>query len=106
VRGRRAFDHPTWHYINYPIIEAGSALKAADHEPPANEENAVSQLAVCVAKIRAGTDEEKAAYLTWLFHLVGRPRRGRCGHYPREASVTLRAKGAAAAAALAARYRG
>jgi hypothetical protein len=71
VRGRRAFDHPTWHYINYPIIEAGSALKAADHEPPAREENAVNQLAACVAKIRAGTDEEKAVYTTWLFHLVG-----------------------------------
>ena len=46
VRGRRDFDHPTWHYINYPIIEAGSGFKAADHEPPAKRENVVNQLAV------------------------------------------------------------
>jgi hypothetical protein len=71
ARGRRAFDRPTWHYINYPIIEAGSARKAADHEPPAREENAVHQLAVCVQKIKTGTDEEKAAHTTWPFHLVG-----------------------------------
>jgi hypothetical protein len=64
-------DSSRWHYVDYPIIEAGSALKAADHEPPAKKENAVNQLAVCVEKIKAGTDEEKAAYLTWLFHLVG-----------------------------------
>jgi hypothetical protein len=42
-----------------------------DHEPPAKQENVVNQLAVCVDKIRTGTDEEKAVYLTWLLHLVG-----------------------------------
>jgi hypothetical protein len=64
VRGRRDFDHPTWHYINYPIIEAGSAFKAADHEPPAKQENVVNQLAVCIDKIKSGTDGEKAVYMT------------------------------------------
>jgi hypothetical protein len=68
---RALADSTRWHYVDYPIIEAGSALKAADHEPPAREENTVNQLAVCVAKIKAGTDEEKAVHLTWLFHLVG-----------------------------------
>ena len=48
---------------------AGAVAGAAG--PPANEENAVNQLAVCVAKLKAGTDEEKAVYTTWLFHLVG-----------------------------------
>jgi hypothetical protein len=71
VRGRRDFDHPTWHYINYPIIEAGLAFKAADHEPPAKRENVVNQLAVFIDKIKSGTDEEKAVYMTWLFDLVG-----------------------------------
>jgi hypothetical protein len=71
VRGKRDFDHPTWHYINYPVVPPGSAVKASDHEPPANQENVVNQLAVCVEKIRTGTDEEKAIYMTWLFHLVG-----------------------------------
>jgi hypothetical protein len=76
VRGRRGFDHPTWHYINYPIFEAGSAFKVADHEP-AQQENVVNQLAVCIDKIKSGTDEEKAVYMTWVFHLLRLPRAGR-----------------------------
>jgi hypothetical protein len=68
---REQFDHPAWHYINYPIVPAGSAVDAAQHEPPAKQENVVNQLAVCLEKIGSGSDEEKAVYLTWLFHLVG-----------------------------------
>jgi hypothetical protein len=71
ARRRPEFDHPTWHYINYPIVPTGSSLSAADHEPPEKQENVVNQLSVCVEKIRVGSDEEKAVYLTWLFHLVG-----------------------------------
>ena len=71
VRGRQQFDHPTWHYINYPIVPAGSAVDPAKHEPPAKQENVVNQLAVCMDKIKSGTDEEKAVYMTWQFHLVG-----------------------------------
>jgi hypothetical protein len=65
------YDHPTWHYINYPIVPAGSAVDPAQHEPPAKQENVVNQLAACLEKINGGSDEDKAVYLTWLFHLVG-----------------------------------
>ena len=68
---KEQFDHPTWHYINYPIVPPGSKVDAAKHEPPAKQENVVNQLAVCVEKVGKGSDEEKAVYLTWLFHLVG-----------------------------------
>src|SRR4029077_16255685 len=34
-------------------------------------ENVVNQLAVCLEKIGSGSQEDKAVYLTWLFHLVG-----------------------------------
>jgi hypothetical protein len=71
VRGKRDYDRPTWHYINYPVVPPGSAVKASDHEPPSNQENVVTKLPVCVDKIRTGTDEEKAIYLAWLLHLVG-----------------------------------
>jgi hypothetical protein len=71
VRGKRDFDHPTWHYINYPVVPPRSAVKVSEHEPPANQENVVNQLSVCVEMIKNGTDEEKAIYMTWLFHLVG-----------------------------------
>src|SRR5207302_6807288 len=70
-RGRAPYDHPTWHYINYPIVPVGSSLDPAKYEPPAQQENIVNTLAVCMEKIRGGSDEEKAVYLTWLFHLVG-----------------------------------
>src|SRR5262249_44927339 len=68
---REQFDHPTWHYITYPIVPAGSAVDAAAHEPPAKQENVVNQLAVCLEKIGSGSEEDQAVYLTWLFHLVG-----------------------------------
>src|SRR5262249_38902617 len=68
---REQFDHPTWNYINYPIVPAGAAVDAAQHEPPAKQENVVNQLAVCVEKIAKGSEEDQAVYLTWLFHLVG-----------------------------------
>jgi hypothetical protein len=68
---REQFDHPTWHYINYPIVPTNSAVDPAKHEPPAQQENVINQLAVCVEIIRTGTEEERAVYLTWLFHLVG-----------------------------------
>jgi hypothetical protein len=68
---KEQFDHPTWHYINYPVVPPGSKVEAAKHEPPAKQENVVNQLAVCVENVGKGTDEEKAVYLAWLFHLVG-----------------------------------
>lgn len=71
VRRLHPFDRPTRRYVNYPIVPAGSAVDPARHEPPAKQENIVNQLAVCVDKIKTGTDEEKAVHLTWLFHLVG-----------------------------------
>jgi hypothetical protein len=72
----------TCHYIDYPIIEHGSGCKAADHEPPAKHENVGNQFAVCIDKIKSGTDEEKAVYMTWLFpwsatfasRFIARPR--------------------------------
>jgi hypothetical protein len=72
VRSRhREFDHPTRHYINYPIVPPGSAFDAAKFEPPAGQENAVNQFGVCLDNFRNGSDEDKAVYLTWIFHLVG-----------------------------------
>jgi hypothetical protein len=71
VRGKREHDRPTWHYVNFPIVPPGSAVKVADHEPPAKQENIVNQLTVCAEKIKIGTDVERAVNMAWLFHLVG-----------------------------------
>jgi hypothetical protein len=71
VRRHKEYDHPTWHYVNYPLVPPGSSVDPAAHQPPPGQENVVNELPVCVEKIRTGTDEEKAVYLCWLMHLVG-----------------------------------
>ena len=67
----KEYDHPTWHYVNYPIVPPGSSVDPAAHQPPPGQENVVNQLPVCVEKVRTGSDEDKAVYLCWLMHLVG-----------------------------------
>ena len=67
----RSYGHSTWHYVNYPVCFAGMGQDPAKHQPPAGQENAVWAMNRCLDKIKNGTDEEKAVYLTWLCHLVG-----------------------------------
>jgi hypothetical protein len=73
VRGgsARSYGHSTWHYINYPVTFPGGGVDPAMHEPPQGQENAVWAMNRYLDKIKNGTDEEKAVYMTWLFHLVG-----------------------------------
>jgi len=67
----RSYGHSTWHYINYPVCFPGLGESEDKHQPPAGQENAVWAMNRCLDKIKNGTDEEKAVYLTWLCHLVG-----------------------------------
>lgn len=73
VRSHHAqeYNHGPWHYINYPVTFPGGGVDPEKHQPPADQENAVRQMGVCMEKIRGGSDADKAVYLTWLFHLVG-----------------------------------
>jgi hypothetical protein len=73
VRGHHKdeFNHPTWHYIDYPFVPPGSDIDAKDHQPSADEENVVKQLGVCLTKIKKGSDADRAVYMCWMFHLVG-----------------------------------
>ena len=72
VRGKRDFDHPTWHYINYPVVPPGSSVKASDHEPPAGQVNIVSQLAVC-----DGQDSDRLRRREGHLHVLAIPPRRR-----------------------------
>jgi hypothetical protein len=65
------FHHGEWHYINYPFVPPGSSVHASEHQPPADQENIVHQLPVCVDKVKSDNDVDKAVYLCWLFHLAG-----------------------------------
>jgi hypothetical protein len=65
------YNHPTWHYIDYPFVPPGSDIDPKDHQPPADEENIVKQLPVCLTKIKKGGEADRAVYMCWLFHLAG-----------------------------------
>ena len=68
-RGNSPYDHPGWHYIDYPL------------EPPnypfiaglAPEDNIIFGLNQSEQTVRdpASTPEQKAAALSWIIHLVG-----------------------------------
>src|SRR5262245_31668859 len=71
VRGgppaRKAFDRPTWHYVNVPIVQEGS--KAAPPKTPAGE--VIKQIDEAKLKIKAGSREDASVAMCWLFHIVG-----------------------------------
>jgi S1/P1 Nuclease len=65
------FDHPTWHYINYPFVLPGSSIDPAAHQPPTDEKNIVQQLNFSAKQLKSGTREDQAVYLCWMMHLGG-----------------------------------
>jgi hypothetical protein len=72
VRSHHAaeYNHGPWHYINIPVTFPGGGEDASKHQPPAGQENAVWCLHRCMEKISQGTEQEKAVYMTWLFHVA------------------------------------
>jgi hypothetical protein len=70
IRGDKAFDHPLWHYIDYPYKPPGQP--ASVPAPAPDQENMVSAFQRNVAVIQsAASDSEKAIALCWIFHLLG-----------------------------------
>lgn len=69
IRGHKKYDHPFWHFINYPFKPAGQpdSVKPA----PPREENIVQAFGLNLKKLRQGAREDQAVALCWLFHLVG-----------------------------------
>jgi hypothetical protein len=65
------FNHPTWHYINYPFVAPGSTIDADKLQPPKDEKNIVNQLPAAVKMVKNGNQEDQAIYLCWILHLVG-----------------------------------
>jgi hypothetical protein len=63
------YNQPTWHYVTVAFVPPQSKLKASD--VVADVPNIVTQIPLCVEKIRSGTAAEKPIYLCWLLHLVG-----------------------------------
>lgn len=70
IRGNRTYDHPAWHYINFPIKPVGQP-DSVTTKPPADE-NILKALEQQAAVIRGtGPASEKAVALCWLLHLIG-----------------------------------
>ena len=70
IRGDKAFDHPMWHYIDYPYKPKGQPPSVP--APPPDKENMVAAFQQNVAILQsAAPDTEKAIALCWIFHLLG-----------------------------------
>lgn len=70
IRGDKAFDHPMWHYIDYPYRPPGQPASVPAPAPDAENLVAAFQRNVAVVQ-SAAPDAEKAVALCWIFHLVG-----------------------------------
>src|SRR5437868_229483 len=70
VRGDAAFDHPKWHYIDYPYKPSGQPASVLAPAPEAENMVAAFQNNVQIVQ-SAGPDDQKAVALCWIFHLMG-----------------------------------
>jgi len=70
IRGDKAFDHPMWHYIDYPY-KPPAQPDSVPVPTPAGE-NIVEAFQQNVAVVRSATEDgQKAVALCWIFHLMG-----------------------------------
>jgi hypothetical protein len=72
------YNHPRWHFINYPFVFPPDPTKAQEFQPkpssdPAAPDNILEAIALNKATLMKAeaSDEDKAISLCWLFHLIG-----------------------------------
>ena len=68
-RSGSPYDHPNWHFIDYPLRPPGFSLEP-DPRPTDNVLYGVAQCEKVLSDTNAGT-ELRAVYLSYLIHLVG-----------------------------------
>lgn len=63
------WDHPNWHYMNYPLRPPQFPFEAA----PDPDNNVLSAIAECEKTLSDtnASPEKRAVHLSWLVHLVG-----------------------------------
>lgn len=70
IRGNKQYDHPKWHYVDFPYKPKGQP-ESVEAEAP-ELENALTALRANLAELRGDGDEAKRAVaLCWVFHLAG-----------------------------------
>jgi len=70
IRGDAAFDHPKWHYIDYPYKPPGQPATVLAPAPEAENMVAAFQNNAQIVQ-GAAPDDQKAVALCWIFHLMG-----------------------------------
>jgi hypothetical protein len=70
IRGDAAFDHPTWHYIDYLYRPRGQPASLPG--PTAAAETIVTAFQRNLEVLHSNaTEDQKAVALCWIFHLMG-----------------------------------
>lgn len=70
IRGDKAFDHPTWHYIDFLYRPPGQPASLPGPPPAAEDILKAFRLNSMVLRSTA-PDDQKAIALCWIFHLIG-----------------------------------
>ena len=71
IRGDSAFDHPLWHYIDYPYKPKGQP-PSVKTVPPPPVDNLVDAFQTNLALLTDSSDPAQTAVaLCWIFHLLG-----------------------------------
>ncbi|HEY2827944.1 MAG TPA: S1/P1 nuclease, partial [Pirellulales bacterium] len=70
IRGESDYDHPTWHYIDYPFKPAGQSEEVETEQPSDQNIETAFRTNVEIVKSDA-TDAEKAIAVCWILHLLG-----------------------------------
>lgn len=68
-RSGNQFDHPNWHFINYPLEAPSFPLKPG----PFPDDDVLFGISECIEVLDDDTQtlSQKAVYLSWLIHLTG-----------------------------------
>jgi len=70
IRSDPDYDHPVWHYIDYPYKPPGQPASVETAPPP--EPNIEMGFRENVGVLKGtGTNADKAVALCWVFHLIG-----------------------------------
>ena len=78
VGKNRLYNHPTWHYVDFPYVVGKlpdgkiAEVPSADWKPGTDPANNLQAIQKCEAELQDPklSDEEKAVALAWLMHLI------------------------------------
>lgn len=79
IRGNQEFDHPTWHYVNFPLFVGGTrplyGVNLSSAYPPIESQrewNVAQAVKFCIETLEGdATPSDKALAYCWLLHLIG-----------------------------------